>query len=86
MAGESEFFFWRFGEGSLGVGDDGMGVEAAALCMNFIVSSLDDMALGALPGVLAGLDILAENSDRRAEKLDTLRPPLLAMLSKVIVP
>lgn len=34
-----------------------VGVEAAALCMNFIVKSLDDMALGAVPGVVEGLDI-----------------------------
>ena len=35
-----------------------MGDDAAALCMNFIVSSLEDMPFGALPGVLAGLDML----------------------------
>lgn len=38
-----------------------MGVEAAALCINFIVRSLEDIDLGALPGVpgvLEGLDIL----------------------------
>jgi hypothetical protein len=59
--GESEFFFWRFGEGSSGVGDDGVGVEAAALCMNFIVKSLDDIALGVVAGVLEGLDIMGRD-------------------------
>jgi hypothetical protein len=36
-----------------------MEVEAAALCMNFIVNSLEDIDLAALTGVLGGLDILS---------------------------
>ena len=35
-----------------------VGEEAAALCMNFMVKSLEDIDFGALPGVLAPLDIL----------------------------
>jgi hypothetical protein len=38
-------------------GDEDVG-EAAALCINFMVRSREDMAFGALPGVLA-LDMLA---------------------------
>jgi hypothetical protein len=59
LIGDSEFFLWRLGDGSSGVGDDGMEVEAAALCMNFIVNSLEDIDLAALTGVLGGLDILS---------------------------
>ena len=55
----SESFFRRFGEGSSEVEDAGrVGEEAAALCMNFIVNSLEDIDFGALPGVLVPLDIL----------------------------
>ena len=54
----SEFFFRRFGEGSSEVeGAGGVGEEAAALCMNFMVNSLEDIDF-ALPGVLVPLDIL----------------------------
>jgi hypothetical protein len=55
----SESFFRRFGEGSSEVeGAGGVGEEAAALCMNFMVNSLEDIDFGALPGVLVPLDIL----------------------------
>jgi hypothetical protein len=40
----------RFGEGSSG--EEGVaGEDAAALCMNFIVKSLEDMAFGAWLGL-----------------------------------
>jgi hypothetical protein len=35
-----------------------IGEDAAALCMNFIVKSREDIAFGTLPGGLAALDIL----------------------------
>lgn len=48
----------RLGEGSSGdEGEAAEGEECAARCMNFMVKSLEDIALGALPGVLAA-DIL----------------------------
>jgi len=44
----------RLGEGSSGdEGEAAEGEECAALCMNFMVKSREDMAFGALPGVLA---------------------------------
>jgi hypothetical protein len=55
----SDSFFRRFGDGSSGVDGVGtVGEDAAALCMNFIVKSLEDIDFGALPGVLVPLDIL----------------------------
>lgn len=50
-AGEPASFFRRLGEGPSGVaGSEIAGFEATALCMNFIVRSLEDMAFGAGPG------------------------------------
>lgn len=48
LEGESESFFRRFGDGSSGEeGEVIVGELAAALCMNFIVNSLEDIDLGA---------------------------------------
>lgn len=59
LDGESDSFFRRFGEGSSGVDGVLVGLDAAALCMNFIVRSLEDIDFGTLPGVLAvALDIV----------------------------
>jgi hypothetical protein len=50
----SESVLRRLGDGCSGVvGEETEGEELAALCMNFIVKSLEDMDFGALPGGLA---------------------------------
>jgi hypothetical protein len=52
--------FRRFGEGSSGeVGEADVGEEAAALCINFMVRSREDIDFGTGPGVLVE-DILVE--------------------------
>jgi hypothetical protein len=58
-------FLRRFGDGSSIEGDWRLvGEVLAALCMNFMVKSLEDMDFGALPGVLAA-DIL--NAQKKIE-------------------
>lgn len=48
----------RFKDGSSGEeGEAVAGEEFAALCINFIVNSLEDIDFGALPGVLVAADI-----------------------------
>jgi hypothetical protein len=46
LAGEAKSVFWRFGLGSSGVG--GVDGVLAALCMNFMVKSLEDIFFGVL--------------------------------------
>ena len=62
----SEPVLLRFGDGSSVVEGEGMdGEELAALCMNFMVNSLEDMDFGILPGVLvADISVVCQRLNR----------------------
>jgi hypothetical protein len=72
----------RLGEGSSG--EEGVvGEEAAALCMNFIVKSLEDMAFGAWLGLLVA-DIVAAVKLTMKERVVCLGPVLPLLVYSAI--
>jgi hypothetical protein len=79
-----ESVFRRFGEGSSGEAEV-VGEEAAALCMNFIVKSREDMDFGGVGPWLLVADILRivkVKTDGRDLALGPVPPLLVSNLSK----